>query len=114
MQQNQTPSMVVQKLDGVVIRPTRRYIHDKELSTPENKRYKMVDGEEKVDAGYLVTFPLKGHSIRVDEEELNRLKSRLADPNGYVEAEDNGADMTAVLRAAGGRSLVTIIQEGAK
>lgn len=116
MLQDATPGMVVQKLEGKVKRPTRRYVLDKDLSTPENKRYKMVDGEETVDAGYLVLFPIKGHSIRVDEAEMLRLREKFENARGsVVEAENAGAaDMTHILRSAGGSSLVTVIQEGAK
>lgn len=115
--QDQTPGMIIQKLEGQVKRQTRRYVLDKELSTPENKRYKMVDGEEKIDAGYMIFFPLKGHSIRVDEPEMIRLREKHEAARGsVVEAEPtaSNADMTHILRSAGGSALVQVIQEGAK
>lgn len=111
--QQDVPPMVVQKLDGKVERTARRYVVDKEMSTPEKKRYMMQESIERIDAGYLVTFPRKGHSIRVDQAELDRLVEKLNDPNGFVESEKvASADMAQVMRAAGGNSLVTVIQEG--
>lgn len=58
------PAFVVQKLEGTVERTM--IVFDKE----GRKQEKVV----KVDAGYLVSFPAKGHSIRVrDVAELKRL-----------------------------------------
>lgn len=111
--QQNLPGMVVQKLDGFVKYIQRQYVVDKDLSTPEKKRYKMEEVEKRRDAGYLITFPIKGHSIRVDADELERLKSRLNDPNGYVEAEASTSG-EQVMRASGGGALVHIYQEGAK
>jgi hypothetical protein len=58
------PAFTVRKLEGKVERPLIRF-------DAKGKKYtEMV----KADAGYLVTFPTKGHSIRVkDAEELKRL-----------------------------------------
>lgn len=58
------PAFMVQKLEGHVERTVIQF--DK-----EGKKY---DKTVKVDAGYLVSFPSKGHSIRVkDAAELKRL-----------------------------------------
>lgn len=58
------PAFMVQKLEGQVERTM--IVFDKE----GRKMEKTV----KVDAGYLVSFPTKGHSIRVkDANELKRL-----------------------------------------
>lgn len=58
------PAFVVKKLDGTVERTLIQF--DK-----EGKKY---NKQVKVDAGYLVSFPSKGHSIRVkNAEELRRL-----------------------------------------
>lgn len=58
------PAFVVQKLEGQVERTVIQF--DKE----GRKHDKIV----KVDAGYMVSFPSKGHSIRVrNKEELKRL-----------------------------------------
>lgn len=58
------PAFTVQKLEGQVERTIISF--DK-----EGKKYDKV---VKADAGFLVTFPAKGHSIRVkDVAELKRL-----------------------------------------
>lgn len=111
MQQDQTPDIVVHTLDGVVKQQRRRYVIDVELSTPEKKRYKMEDYETEVPAGFLCVFPRKGHAIRVDKEELERLRGRMSDPHGMVESEKVGAiDMSQVLRSSGGHPLINVIQ----
>lgn len=66
------PAFEVEKQEGTVLRTQRRYVLDKELSTPEKKRYKMVDEQVEEPAGYLVFFP-KGHAVHVSEVELKRL-----------------------------------------
>lgn len=77
------PAFVVRKLEGTVERPLIQF--DKE----GRKHEKMV----KVDAGYLVSFPAKGHSIRVkDAAELKRLKF-----DQTVPLVDAGADHDDVL-----------------
>lgn len=111
------PEVLVQKLEGKVKVEHRRYVADKEMSTPERKRYKMEDDIKMEDAGYLLTFPRKGHSIRVSEEELNRLRARAVDPNGFVDSEKVEVDMSAINRGAGGGALVNVYQltaEGSK
>lgn len=58
------PAFTVEKLDGKVERTIIAF--DK-----EGKKY---DKTVSVDAGYMVKFPVKGHSIRVkDAAELKRL-----------------------------------------
>src|SRR3954462_1717692 len=112
MQQETTPDIVVHTLDGVVKQQRRRYVLDAELSTPEKKRYKMEDYEAEVPAGFLCVFPRKGHSIRVDKEELERLRARMSDPNGMVESEhvNKNVDLSQVMRSAGGHPLINVIQ----
>lgn len=58
------PAFTVQKLEGKVERTLIKF-------DAKGKRYEDI---VKVDAGYLVSFPTKGHSIRVkDAAELKRL-----------------------------------------
>jgi len=58
------PAFVVQKLDGTMERTLIQF----------DKEGKKVEKIVKVDAGYLVSFPSKGHSIRVkNADELKRL-----------------------------------------
>ena len=58
------PAFVVKKLEGQVERTVIQF----------DKEGKKHDKTVKVDAGYLVSFPSKGHSIRVkDAAELKRL-----------------------------------------
>lgn len=58
------PAFTVQKLEGQVERTVIAF--DK-----EGRKY---DKTVKVDAGYLVSFPTKGHSIRIrNVDELKRL-----------------------------------------
>lgn len=58
------PAFTVQKLEGQVERTVIAF----------DKEGRKVDKVVKVDAGYLVSFPTKGHSIRVkNAAELKRL-----------------------------------------
>lgn len=58
------PAFLVQKLEGTVERTVIAF----------DKEGRKFDKTVKVDAGYLVSFPSKGHSIRVkDAAELKRL-----------------------------------------
>ncbi len=58
------PAFTVRKLDGKVERPMIKF-------DSKGKKHEEI---VKVDAGYLVSFPTKGHSIRVkDAAELKRL-----------------------------------------
>lgn len=58
------PAFVVKKLDGQVEHTVIQF----------DKEGKKHDKIVKVDAGYLVSFPSKGHSIRVrNADELKRL-----------------------------------------
>lgn len=107
MQQN-IAAMVITPLPGTVSQVQRRYVHDPEMSTPEHKRYKMTEFTEEVEAGFLVSFPAKGHSIRVDKAELERIQSRINDPTSMVFAEAYEGDTTQILRAAGGSPLVNV------
>lgn len=114
MASGNAPGMIIQKLEGKVDYNAREYVADKDASTPEKKRFKMQDSIKRKDAGYLITFPLKGHSIRVDEDEMIRLRDRHQHADGTVASETTGVDMTQVLRSSGGGSLVTVIMEGSK
>lgn len=73
------PAYTVQKLDG------KRKVAVYEF-TKDGKRAERI---KEVDAGYLVTF-LRGHSIRVSEDDLVRLgfdqTVPLVDGEGYDEA----------------------------
>lgn len=58
------PAFMVQKLEGKYTRTLIQF----------DKEGKKHDKQVEVDAGYLVSFPMKGHSIRVkDAKELERL-----------------------------------------
>jgi hypothetical protein len=106
------PEIVVHRLEGMVKQSRRRYVLDAELSTPERKRYKMEDYEAEIPAGFLCVFPRKGHAIRVDQEELDRIRDRMVDPRGMVESENVGNyDNSAIMRAAGGNPLINVIQQ---
>lgn len=78
-QQSYTPAFTVRKLEGKVKRTFLKR-DGKGTTTPV---------ETEVDAGWLITFPLKGNSIRVwDEQELKRLgfdkTIKLVDEDGIV------------------------------
>lgn len=57
------PAFEVEKLEGT---------RTKTILTPNKKDGGFISKEIEVDAGYVVYFP-RGHSIRVSEQELNRL-----------------------------------------
>ena len=77
------PAFVVQELDGEV---------ERELVPKDEKSGKLVRRSVKVPAGYMVSFPTKGHSIRVRTvADLERLGFDKTIP--LVDAETDNDDV---------------------
>lgn len=58
------PAFIVEKLEGKI----KRILHGWDAKGVKNTK------EVEEPAGYMVSFPAKGHSIRVSESELKRME----------------------------------------